>query len=59
MAEHGANYIRAVDPVTKEEVGQLGTDCGHHCGVITVGGSKQHIGHCNCGECHNGAYVKE
>lgn len=32
----------------------LTVECGHHCGVITVGGSHRHIGHCPCVECHDG-----
>lgn len=59
MADHGPDYVRTVDPKTGSEIGKLGTDCGHHCGVVTVGGSHAHVGHCNCSECHNGVYVKE
>lgn len=31
----------------------LTDECGHHCGVITVGHGVQHIGHCHCPECHD------
>lgn len=47
MAQHDEPYEKA-----PENTGKLGADCGHHCGVITVGGNDQHVGHCNCPECH-------
>lgn len=51
MADHGDHYTRAVAP-DGSEIGELGPECGHHCGVITVGGRDHHIGHCSCDECH-------
>lgn len=52
MADHGDNYKRMTDE-EGNEVGSLPPACGHHCGVITVGHSDQHEGHCACPECHN------
>jgi len=52
MADHGKNYIRTVSENGDGEVGRLGPECGHHCGVITVGHSDEHVGHCHCKECH-------
>lgn len=53
MPDHADNYIRLVDP-DGNEVGVLDELCGHHCGVITVGGATQMVRHCNCSECHEG-----
>lgn len=52
MAKHGKNYTRAVSD-TGEEIGALGRDCGHHCGVLLVGHAGQHEAHCSCKECHD------
>lgn len=51
MADHGENYKRMTD-AEGNEIGQLGPECGHHCGVITVGHDTGHVGHCGCLECH-------
>lgn len=55
MAEHGDNYKR-MKADDGSEIGKLGPHCGHHCGIITVGGNDQHIGHCPCEECHAGPF---
>jgi len=47
MAQHEKPHMEKPD-----DTGVLGPDCGHHCGVITVGLTDQHIAHCNCEECH-------
>lgn len=57
MADHGDNYERMMgsdpnDPDKKVEIGKLGPECGHHCGVITVGQAGNHEAHCSCHECH-------
>lgn len=57
MAEHGKNYKRMTAD-DGSEVGSLGKDCGHHCGVITTGGTNKHTGHCNCRECHGPSPVE-
>lgn len=51
MAEHGDNYTRLLND-KGEEVGVLSPECGHHCGVKTVGHAHQMVRHCPCGECH-------
>lgn len=54
MAEHGDNYKRMkADDGT--EIGTLGADCGHHCGVLTSGRTNRHVGHCPCSDCHGDA----
>ena len=35
---------------TKEEFQDLGEDCGHHCGKITVGRAGKIVQHCH--GCH-------
>ena len=57
MADHGKNYTRMTGEDGKE-LGSLGPECGHHCGVITVGHSDQHKGHCGCPECHDTDSIK-
>lgn len=51
MADHGENYKR-MTAADGSEIGSLEKNCGHHCGVITTGGTNRHVGHCNCHECH-------
>lgn len=51
MPDHGENYER-MRGAEGEEIGSLGPDCGHHCGVITVGVSHKMERHCPCRECH-------
>ncbi len=53
MADHGNNYVRAVADNGDGEIGALPPECGHHCGVLTVGNAKQLERHCACKECHN------
>lgn len=48
-------YHRSVGP-DGEEVGQLGYDCGSHCGVIRTGNAT-HVGHCPCTDCHGEPHV--
>jgi hypothetical protein len=56
MADHGDNYVRQKGE-EGEEIGELSVYCGHHCGVITVGGKDKHIGHCACPECHDNVRI--
>lgn len=56
MADHGDNYKR-MKAEDGSEIGSLSPECGHHCGVITVGHSDRHAGHCPCQECHDGVYA--
>lgn len=51
MTRHGDNYKRMMGK-NNTEIGELGPECGHHCGVITVGHHDKHVGHCDCPECH-------
>ena len=51
MADHGTNYKRMTGP-KGEEIGTLGPECGHHCGVLTSGGTNKHVGHCPKNCCH-------
>jgi hypothetical protein len=53
MAQHEEPYYKH-SPKEGEPKGELGPDCGHHCGVVTVGRAHQIKRHCPCGECHNG-----
>ena len=60
VAQHGENYKRMMGK-DGEEIGDLGIECGHHCGVQTSEGAKvthKIIGHCDCLECHGDPSVK-
>lgn len=58
MPDHGDNYTRLKDD-KGEEIGKLGPECGHHCGVISVGNAGQHVAHCPCKDCHNTMNVEK
>lgn len=47
MAQHEEPHVKK-----KDDQGVLGFDCGHHCGVQTVGNAHQMVRHCYCEECH-------
>jgi hypothetical protein len=52
MADHGDNYKR-ITGKEGEEIGELGVECGHHCGVQPTAPGHTHTRHCGCVECHD------